>query len=197
MQYGGYSYGGYPAPGGYYPPPPVPDQLATLRQQQQFQQPMMAQNMGMMQGGQQMQQVQPQAAQQTMQQPMVQPMQQAPQPTISGPYYVSGDAGARGYLVAANTTVLLFDADPDANTFWLKSADSAGMPSMRTFDYTERINGPKTNVGTEQTHSVEYVTVEQFNLLAARADALAQELEDLKTKRPASKKSVKEEETDG
>lgn len=196
MQYGSYGYGGYPAPGGYYPPPPVPDQLATLRQQQ-FQQPIMGQNIGMMQGGQQMQQVQPQATQQTMQQPMVQPIQQAPQPTISGPYYVSGDAGARGYLVAANTTVLLFDADPDANTFWLKSADAAGMPSMRTFDYTERVNGPKTPVETAQTQPVEYVTLEQFNALAARADALAQELEALKAKRPASKKNVKEDESDG
>lgn len=183
--YTGYQYGGYPAPGGYYPPPPVPDQLAQLRQQQ-FQQPNMMQ-------GNQMQQVQPQATQQTMQQPMVQPMQQAPQPTISGPYYVSGDAGARGYLVAANTTVLLFDADPDANTFWLKSADSAGMPSMRTFDYTERVNGQKTPVETAQTPSVEYVTLEQFNALAARADALAQELEALKAKRqPMPKKSAKE-----
>lgn len=196
MQYGGYSYGGYPAPGGYYPPPPVPDQLAQLRQQQ-FQQPIMGQNMGMMQGGQQMQQVQPQPAQQTMQQPMVHPIQQAPQPTISGPYYVSGDAGARGYLVGANTTVLLFDADPDANTFWLKSADAAGMPSMRTFDYTERINGPKTPAEAAQAPAAEYVTLEQFNLLAARADALAQELEALKAKRTESKKNVKEDESDG
>lgn len=190
--YNGYQYGGYPTTGGYYPPPPVPDQLAQLRQQQ-FQQPIMGQNMGMMQGGQQMQQAQPQAAQQTMQQPMVQPIQQAPQPTISGPYYVSGDAGARGYLVAANTTVLLFDADPDANTFWLKSADAAGMPSMRTFDYTERVNVPKTPAETAQTPDVQYVTVEQFNALSARADALAQELETLKAKRQAiAKKNAKE-----
>lgn len=193
MSYGGYNYGGYPGPGGYYSPP-SPDQLAQLRQQQ-FQQPVMGQQ-PMMQG---------QTAQQAqqMQQPvMAQPtMQPTPQPTISGPYYVSGDAGARGYLVAANTTVLLFDADPDASTFWLKSADAAGMPSMRTFDYTERTNAPKaaqTPVQAPMAPDVEYVPRADFDALAARCEAIEAELTALKNKpvKPAAAKKAKEETTD-
>lgn len=196
MPYGGYNYGGYPGPGGYYAPP-TPDQLAQLRQQQ-FQQPMMGQQ-PMMQG-QTMQQAQ-QAQQPVMTQPVVQPMQQTPQPTISGPYYVSGDAGARGYLVAANTTVLLFDADPDANTFWLKSADAAGMPSMRTFDYTERTNAPKaaqTPVQVAVPTDVEYVPRADFDALAARCNAIEDELTALKNKpaKSATSKKQKEETLD-
>ena len=158
----GYGYGAYPGPGGYYAPP-MPDQLAQLRQQQ-FQQPVMQ--------GPPMQQ--PPAPQPT--------MQQAAQPTISGPYYVSGDAGARGYLVAANTTVLLFDADPDANTFWLKSADAAGMPSMRTFDYTERLQAPRTTQETQQAPTVDIATRSELEALSAKYDAIAQELEALKNR---------------
>lgn len=188
----GYGYGGYPGPGGYYAPP-APDQLAQLRQQQ-FQQPVM--------GQQQMTQGQPT---QPMQQPVmtqttVQPMQM-PQPTISGPYYVSGDAGARGYLVAANTTVLLFDADPDANTFWLKSADAAGMPSMRTFDYVERTNAPKAAQTPAQAPvipDVEYVPRADFDALAARCEAIEAELTALKNKpaKPTTARKAKEETPD-
>lgn len=180
MAYGGYNYGGYPGPGGYYAPP-APDQLAQLRAGQ-FQQPQpMMQN-------QQMQPIQPAqpVPQATMTQPVVQPIPpQTPQPTISGPYYVSGDAGARGYLVAANTTVLLFDADPDANTFWLKSADAAGMPSMRTFDYVERINATKSNQEAAQAvpvQNVEYVPRADFDALAARCAEIEAELKELKDK---------------
>lgn len=170
-----YGYGGYPGPGGYYAPP-APDQLAQLRQQQ-FQQPVMGQQT-MMQG---------QPAQQIQQPVMTQPAapMQTPQPTISGPYYVSGDAGARGYLVAANTTVLLFDADPDANTFWLKSADAAGMPSMRTFDYVERTTASKTAqtpVQAQAVPDVEYVPRADFDALSARCGEIEAELEALKNK---------------
>lgn len=169
----GYGYGAYPGPGGYYAPP-MPDQLAQLRQQQ-FQPPVV-------QGP-------------PMQQPPPAPqpaMQQAAQPAISGPYYVSGDAGARGYLVAANTTVLLFDADPDANTFWLKSADAAGMPSMRTFDYTERLQAPKTAQETPQAPAVDFATRSDLEALSARYDAIAQELEALKSRTTCKCEAKKE-----
>lgn len=196
MAYGGYNYGGYPGPGGYYAPP-APDQLAQLRAGQ-FQQPQpMMQN-------QPMQPIQPAQTvpQSTMAQPVIQPMPQTPQPTISGPYYVSGDAGARGYLVAANTTVLLFDADPDANTFWLKSADAAGMPSMRTFDYVERLNAPKSNQEVTQAvpaQNVEYVPLADFDALKARCEMIEAELTELKNKpcKCSTSKKQKEDVNDG
>lgn len=185
MAFGAYGYGGYPAPGGYYPPPPVPDNLAQLRAGQ-YQQPM------------------PQVAQplQNQSQQIIAPVQPQPQatqaqPTILGPYYVSGDAGARGFLVGANNTVLLFDADQDANVFWLKSADANGVPSMRTFDYTERIsvskavNGP---LSPNETSNIQYATKQEFDALKDRVDALA---DVPSTPSPAKpKKTVKEEKED-
>ncbi len=149
---------------------PAPDQLAQLRQQQTIQpmqQPMM---------GQQMQQ------------------QPAQQQTMSGPVYVNGEAGAKGFIVGPGQTVMLIDADPEANTFWLKSADASGMPSMRTFDYTERVAVQRA-AQAPAAPTVEYVTRADFDRLTARADALAAELETLKARKcSCSKKAVKENE---
>lgn len=58
-----------------------------------------------------------------------------------GILWVQGEAGAKSYLVAPNTSVLLMDSDESA--FYLKSADSSGMPSLRTFKYIETTNQPK------------------------------------------------------
>lgn len=188
-----YNYGGYPGPGGYFAPP-MPDQLAQLRGAPQYQPQAMPQQPIMQ--GQQQPQAQPVMPQQT-----VQPVQAQPQPAILGPYYVSGDAGARGFLVGAGNTVLLFDADPDANVFWLKSADAAGMPSMRTFDYTERINEPKPAQEAAQTapvQNVEYVLRSDFDALSAKYDAIAAELETLKNKScKCATKKAKEDVDDG
>lgn len=52
--------------------------------------------------------------------------------------WVQGEAGAKSYMVAPNTTVQLWDSE--TNTIYLKSADASGMPSMRILDYTIRDN---------------------------------------------------------
>lgn len=177
-------YGAYQP--GYYQPP-VPDQLAQLRGAQMPGQPL--QNPQQFPGNQMLQNSQQVA------QPMQQ-LQQIQQPAMTGPFYVSGEAGAKGYLVTAGQTVMLIDADPDANTFWLKSADASGMPSMRTFDYTERITAQKPAQATINP-SAEYVTKADLDRLAARADELEQELETLKARKCAcaKKAAIKEDET--
>ena len=61
---------------------------------------------------------------------------QQPQQHINqGLLWVSGEVGAKSYLVAPNSTVLLMDSD--AQRFYLKSADMSGMPSLRIFEYSE------------------------------------------------------------
>lgn len=50
--------------------------------------------------------------------------------------WVSGEAGAKAYLVAPNSTVQLWDSE--AQTIYLKSADASGMPTMKVLDYTIR-----------------------------------------------------------
>ena len=62
-----------------------------------------------------------------------QPMQQQSSQII----WVSGEAGAKSYLVAPGNTVMLLDAEN--SVFYLKSADASGMPlPLRIFDYKER-----------------------------------------------------------
>lgn len=72
-----------------------------------------------------------QQAQQTMAQ------QQIPQhQTNNGLIWVQGEAGAKSYLVAPNTTLMLMDSEKSA--FYLKSADASGMPlPLRVFEYVE------------------------------------------------------------
>ena len=55
----------------------------------------------------------------------------------SGINWVQGEAAAKSYLVAPNTSVFLMDSEK--NVFYIKSADASGMPlPLRVFDYTER-----------------------------------------------------------
>ena len=90
--------------------PPMADNLAQLRM-----------NANQMQNA---------AASQPMPQ---QPMQQQSSQII----WVSGEAGAKSYLVAPGNTVMLLDAEN--SVFYLKSADASGMPlPLRIFDYKER-----------------------------------------------------------
>lgn len=69
-------------------------------------------------------------------------VQTVPQPQVNqGLLWVSGEVGAKSYLVAPNSTVLLMDSD--SSRFYLKSADNAGMPSLRIFEYSEVTNLPQ------------------------------------------------------
>lgn len=93
---------------------------------------------------------QPQAAQPTPQ------AQQNPQQMSSNIIWVSGEAGAKAYLVAPNTTVQLWDSEE--NVIYIKTADSSGMPSMKILDYTIR----EPNTSSRQKNDIEYVTKTEF-----------------------------------
>lgn len=91
--------------------------------------------------------------------------QMAPQQINQGLLWVSGEVGAKSYLVAPNSTVLLMDSD--ASRFYLKSADQSGMPSLRIFEYTEIQNTPQTPVIAPNSDLKEldskYVTREEYD----------------------------------
>lgn len=76
--------------------------------------------------------------------------------------WVSGEAGARGYPVAPNTTIQLWDSE--SQTIFLKSADASGMPSMKVLDYTIRDNPTQGNALQKQPQIdlSGYVTKEEF-----------------------------------
>ena len=61
------------------------------------------------------------------------PQQQQPQ---GGLIWVQGEAGAKSYLLAPNSSVTLWDSE--GQTIYLKSTDATGMPSIKVLDYTIR-----------------------------------------------------------
>lgn len=103
----------------------------------------------------------------TYQTPVYYPQQAQPQPPqqtqTQSLIWVQGEAGAKSYLVAPNSTVTLWDSE--AQTIYIKSADATGMPSIRTLDYTIR--------GNEEKVTVNYVTRDDF-------DRIEKEIDDIK-----------------
>lgn len=98
----------YPSYQPMYYQPPMPDQLAQLRGQQQFQPPVQGPQM-------------PPALSQQSGQSMV---------------WVSGEQEAMSYLVAPNSAVALWDSN--SPTIYLKQADASGKPSIKIYDLVER-----------------------------------------------------------
>ena len=123
----------YPYFNPYYPQP-MPDNLMQMRQQQMIQ---------------------------PMQQPMSQPVQQNPI-AQGGVQWVSGEQEARGYLIAPNSAVALWDST--APTVYLKQSDASGKPTLKIYDLVERAETPRT---APQEKGVEFVTREEFDRLAA------------------------------
>lgn len=89
--------------------------------------------------------------------------------------WVQGEAGAKSYMVAPNTTVQLWDSE--SQKIYLKSADASGMPSMRIIDYTIRDNTPKgPNLGAQSdyvTRSELQSVLDELNALKAKLDGKA------------------------
>ena len=92
--------------------------------------------------------------------------------------WVQGEAEAKNYLIAPNTTIPLWDTEE--HKIYLKSSDSAGMPSIKVLEYTVREN--KTNPLISSEHSreeeVSYVKVEDFKKLQKELETLKAEIED-------------------
>lgn len=115
-----------------YYPQPMPDNLMQMRQMQQPQ-------------------IQPQMQPQ-MQNPIAQ----------GGVQWVSGEQEARGYLIAPNSAVALWDST--APTVYLKQADASGKPTLKIYDLVERT---ETVPAAPQKPGVEFVTRDEFDRLAA------------------------------
>lgn len=108
----------------------------------------------------------------------VQPTQVAPQPQAinQGLLWVQGEAGAKSYLVAPNTTVLLMDSE--GTRFYLKSTDNAGMPNLRTFEYTEVIqNAPQALQSTQTDLDNKYVTRAEYDGLKRQYEEILNRLD--------------------
>lgn len=98
---------------------------------------------------------------QQMMQPAPPPVPQNPVAT-GGVQWVSSEQEARGYLIAPNSAVALWDST--APTVYLKQADASGKPTLKIYDLVERAETPRT---APQEKGVEFVTRKEFDALAA------------------------------
>ena len=114
--------------------------------------------------------------------PQVGAQMSLPQPQVNqGLLWVSGEIGAKSYLVAPNSTVLLMDSD--SSRFYLKSADNAGMPSLRIFEYTEVTNVPQNapqalNTDLKELDS-KYVKREEYEGLKRQYERIMERLDSM------------------
>ena len=90
-----------------------------------------------------------------------------------GLIWVQGEAGAKSYLVAPGTNIMLMDSE--SQVFYIKSADASGMPlPLRVFDYTERVATPPqaANPAAQGANAFDpsnYITRDEFERRMAYA----------------------------
>lgn len=95
------------------------------------------------------------------------PPQQNTQPIQSGIVWVRGAQDAESYRVPPNNTVLLMDSE--GGRFYLKSADAAGMNTIKTYTYhEENVIKPREAEATTQ----DYVRRDEFEALKAKIEGL-------------------------
>ena len=112
------------------------------------------------------------------------------QPANQGLLWVQGVEGAKSYLVAPNTTVLLMDAD--AQRFYLKSTDGTGIPNLRMFEYTEVTqNVSQPVLTTNENLDDKYVTRNEYNDLKNQYEEIINKLSSMQN--TSSKRSKNEE----
>lgn len=145
------------------------------------------QDMSNMQG-QQMQQPQQQMMQQPMQQMPIQtptPFMPA-QPTNDTMLFVLNENEASAFPVAPNNSVVLWDKNN--RTFYIKTANAQGIPSMQIYDFVERTTESST---TPEKHVCKcgdkYATKEQINALQGKIEGLEARIEEISN--PVAEKS--------
>ena len=89
----------------------------------------------------------------------------------TGITWVQGEAGAKSFFVAPNTTVQLWDSE--RQTIYLKSADASGMPSIKTLDYTIR---PEASTSSVQSVSM----TDPINVSRSDLEALQSQIDQIK-----------------
>jgi hypothetical protein len=82
--------------------------------------------------------------------------------------WVQGEAGAKAYMVAPGNSVVLWDSED--HVIYIKTADAAGMPGMRVFEYVERSPAGRPAPKSDN----QYVTRAEFDALAARINQMIQ-----------------------
>ena len=112
---------------------------------------------------------------------------QAPAPAPQNPVaqggvqWVSGEQEARGYLIAPNSAVALWDSN--APTVYLKQADASGKPTLKIYDLVERTSNSAKQTAEPESSSMA--------ALKSEVEQLKAELGELKEKMLSFSKSEK------
>ena len=114
---------------------------------------------------------------QNMQQPLNQPTQTPTNDMI----FVLNENEASSFPVAPNNRVVLWDKNQ--TTFYVKSANAQGIPSMQTFDFSERAQSAP-QMPTEHVCKCgdNFVTKDDFNALKGDFEALSKRFEETAVK---------------
>jgi hypothetical protein len=174
-------YAPYSRPMGYYNPS-IPQDMSNMQTNQQMPMP------------QQMQQMPIQSN--------LAPMQMPTQQTNDVMLWVLNENEASSFPVAPNNSVVLWDKNN--KTFYIKTANAQGIPSMQIYDFTERIEKPQNEPTTHKcTCGDKFVTKAEFDALKgkfydlqARYDAITIEEKEKPVEKPktTSKKTNESEE---
>lgn len=107
------------------------------------------------------------------------PVQSSVQATVQGGrIWVQGEAGAKSYLVAPNSTVDLWDSENQI--IYQKSADASGMPSIKVIDYTvrEQNRNPSNQLsGNGYDNSPMYATKDEIKAVSDEISALRKKVD--------------------
>ena len=116
-------------------------------------------------------------------QPVYQVTQPQTQNQQSSIIWVQGEAGAKSYMVAPNSTVTLWDSENQ--TIYLKSADASGMPSIKTLDYTirEARNGANTAPVISDDKLSTFATKDEIKAVSDRITAISERLDRMEVKK--------------
>lgn len=107
-------------------------------------------------------------------------------PSSNGINWVSGESGAKSWMVGRGESVLLMDSENQC--FYIKSADASGMPlPLRAFDYTERTQNvlQAPQIAFNQS-SDNFITRSEFDDLRAKYEELEKQLKS--TNKPTVRK---------
>lgn len=99
-------------------------------------------------------------------------------PKMSGDMiFVLNENEAGAFPVAPNNSVVLWDKNQ--KTFYIKTANAQGIPSMQTYDFTERTETPQNAPNKHECKCGDnFVTKEQFEALQGKLEALESKFEE-------------------
>ncbi|MBR4972865.1 MAG: hypothetical protein IKY45_00195 [Clostridia bacterium] len=117
-------------------------------------------------------------------QPYQPPMPTQPM-TTSSPnndmIFVLGQNEAESFPVAPNATVTMWDKNQ--KTFYVKTANAQGIPSMQIYDFVERAqNAPESHAEHACKCGGKFATIEQFDGLQAKINEIQGIVEELQAK---------------